>query len=295
MRQKVPAEPSKRRHDDEDDPSLREEEASKRQRLTEDRPPEPSGTGGSGNLQGTGTETSTVPPQIEKAAITSIVGRELVLYVDPDTLPLSIVLLCTDEEAIEIINLDDYISDDDDEPLHEMFYSVTEEEEEEAYIPEFETGAGSSGYEFYSEQPASVSPVVETTSTVSPPPQMVPPTSSSSRPEPALSTSSVGPSTVPRVSVRIKTEDEIAHSDQPFPRYPVFVHRDVPINRPKPINTRRPVKWSREKSRKEWQEETRADLFVPEMMSLDKIKFYGLTKASPAYASEYISFMSSPS
>ena len=41
-----------------------------------------------------------------------------------------------------------------------MFYSVKEEEEEEAYISEFETGAGSSGYEFYSEQPASVSPVV---------------------------------------------------------------------------------------------------------------------------------------
>ena len=93
-----------------------------------------------------------------------------------------------------------------------MFYSV-KEEEEEAYTSEFETGVGSSGYEFYSEQPASVSPVVETTSTVSPPPQTVPPTSSSSRPEPALSTSSAGPSAVPPVSVRIKTEDEIAHSD----------------------------------------------------------------------------------
>ena len=73
-----------------------EEEASKRQRVTEDRPPEASGAGGFGNLQGTGTETSTVPPQTEEAAVTSTVGRELVLYVDPDTLPLSTVRLCTD-------------------------------------------------------------------------------------------------------------------------------------------------------------------------------------------------------
>jgi len=36
-------------------------------------------------------------------------------------------------------------------------------------------------------------------------------------------------------------------------------------------------------------------MFIPEMMSLDKVKFYGLTKATPAYASEYISFMSSQS
>ena len=222
------AEPSKRRHDDEDDPSLREEEASKRQRLTEDRPPEASGTGGSGNLQGTGTETSTVPPQTEEAAVTSMVGRELVLYVDPDTLPLSTVQLCTDEEAREIINLDDYISDDDDEPLHEMFYSV-KEEEEEAYTSEFETGAGSSGYEIYLEQPASVSPVVETTSTVSPPPQRVTP-SSSSRTEPAPTTSTTGQSIVAPVTVHIKTEDVFAHVDQPFPLQPVFVHCDVPIN-----------------------------------------------------------------
>ena len=96
-----------------------------------------------------------MPPQIEEAAVTSTVGRVLVLYVDPDTLPLSTVQLCTYEEAREIINLDDYISDDDDEPLHKMFYSV-KEEEEETYISEFETGAGSSGYDFYSEQPASV-------------------------------------------------------------------------------------------------------------------------------------------
>ena len=172
-----------------------------------------------------------------------------------------------------------------------MFYSV---KEEEAYTSEFETGVGSSGYEFYSEQPVSVLPVIETTSTVSPPPKTVPSTSSS-RPESTLPTSSAGPSTVPPVSVRIKMKDEIAHSKQPFPRYPVFVHHDIPINRPKPINPRRPVKWSRERSREKWLEETRADLFVPEMVSFDKIKFYGLMKASPAYASEYISFMSSQS
>jgi hypothetical protein len=102
--------------------------------VTEDRPPEASGTGGSGNLQGTGTETTTVPPQTEEATVTSTVGRELVLYVDPDTLPLSSVRICTDEEAREIINIDDYISDDDDEPLHEMFYTVKEEDEEEASL-----------------------------------------------------------------------------------------------------------------------------------------------------------------
>ena len=138
------AEPSKRRLDDEDDPSRREEEASKRQRVTEDRPPEASGAGGSGNLQGTGTET-------EETAVTSTVGRELVLYVDPDTLPLSTVRVCTDEEAREIINLDDYISDDDDEPLHEMFYTVKQEDREEAFTTDFKTGAGSSGHEFYSD------------------------------------------------------------------------------------------------------------------------------------------------
>ena len=121
--------------------------------MTKDRPPEASGAGGFGNLQGTGTETSTVPPQTEEAAVTSTVGRELVLYVDPDTLPLSTVRVCTDEEAREIINLDDFISDDDDEPLHDMFYTVKEEDEEEAFTTKFETGAGSSGHEFYSEQP----------------------------------------------------------------------------------------------------------------------------------------------
>ena len=140
--------------------------------------------------------------------------RELVLYVDPDILPPSTVQLCTDEEAREIINLDDYISDDDDEPLHDMFYTVKEEDEEEAFTTEFETGAGSSGHEFYSEQPASVSPVVETISTVSPPPQTVLP-SYSSRPEPVQTTSSAGPSTVPPVI--IKTEDESALADEPFP------------------------------------------------------------------------------
>jgi len=97
-------------------------EPSKRRR--DDRPPEASSVGGSGNLQGTVTESSTVPPQIEEAAVTSTVGRELVLYVNPDTLPLSIVQLCTDEEAREIINIADYISDDDEKPLHKMFYSV---------------------------------------------------------------------------------------------------------------------------------------------------------------------------
>ena len=91
-----------------------------------------------------------MPPQIKEATVTSSVGRELVLYVDPDILPLSTVQLCTDEEAREIINLDDYISDDDDEPLHDMFYSV-KEEEKEAYTLEFKTGAGTSGYEFSSE------------------------------------------------------------------------------------------------------------------------------------------------
>jgi len=81
------AKQSKRRRDDENDPSHREEEASKPQRLTEDRPPKASGAGGSGNLQGTGTERSPVPPLTEEAAVTSKVGRELLLYVDPDTLP----------------------------------------------------------------------------------------------------------------------------------------------------------------------------------------------------------------
>ena len=47
------------------------------------------------------------------------------------------------------------------------------------------------------------------------------------------------------------------------------------------------------RSRDEWLEEFRSDMFIPRMMSLDKMKLYGLTKASPSYASEYISFMSS--
>ena len=59
-----------------------------------------------------------MPPQIEEAAVIYSVERELVLYVDPDTLPLSTIQLCIDEEAREIINLNDYISDDDDKPLH---------------------------------------------------------------------------------------------------------------------------------------------------------------------------------
>ena len=70
-----------------------------------------------------------MPQQTELAAAISSVRRELILYVDPDILPLSTVQLCTDEEAREIINLDDYISDDDDEPLHEIFSTVKEEEE----------------------------------------------------------------------------------------------------------------------------------------------------------------------
>ena len=105
-----------------------------------------------------------MPPQTEEAAVTSSVGRELVLYVDPYILPLSTVLLYTDE----IINLDDYLSNDNDEPLHEMFYTV-KEEEEEAFATEFETGAGTSAYEFSSEQPASEPLVVETSTSVSPP------------------------------------------------------------------------------------------------------------------------------
>ena len=56
------AEPSKRRRGDEDDPNRREEKASKRKGVTDDRPLEASGAGDSGNLQGTGTDTSTVPP-----------------------------------------------------------------------------------------------------------------------------------------------------------------------------------------------------------------------------------------
>ena len=34
-------------------------------------------------------------------------------------------------------------------------------------------------------------------------------------------------------------------------------------------------------------------MFIPRMMSLDKVKFYGLTKTTLTYASECISFISS--